>query len=59
LVHGADTDGRLGLIEDLVPAGHAGPQLHLHPQFDEGFYLLDGELMFRLGDEIRTFSERE
>jgi uncharacterized cupin superfamily protein len=59
LVGGEDTGGHLGLIEDVVRAGHAGPRLHLHPRFDEGFYLLDGELVFQLGDEIRVFRAGE
>jgi hypothetical protein len=36
-----------------VPAGFGGPPLH-HHDFDEGFYVLDGELTFQLGDEVRT-----
>lgn len=52
LVSGEDTGGSLGLIRDVVPAGHRGPRLHLHPRFDEGFYVLDGELLVRLGDEL-------
>jgi hypothetical protein len=35
LVDGESTGGCLGLIHDVVPAGHAGPLLHLHPAFDE------------------------
>jgi uncharacterized cupin superfamily protein len=52
LVDGASTDGHVGLIRDIVPAGHAGPRLHLHPAFDEGFYVLAGELVVRVGDTI-------
>jgi quercetin dioxygenase-like cupin family protein len=52
LVDGQSTDGHLGLIRDVVPAGHAGPRLHLHPAFDEGFYVLAGELVFRVGDRV-------
>jgi hypothetical protein len=44
LVSGEQTDGNLGIIEDVIPARHAGPQLHLHPGFDEGFSVLEGEL---------------
>jgi hypothetical protein len=29
-----DTDGRLALIEQVVPAGFPGPPLHVHPEFD-------------------------
>jgi mannose-6-phosphate isomerase-like protein (cupin superfamily) len=44
-----DTDGRLGLIEQVVPAGYPGPPLHVHPDFDETFYVIDGTLAFRIG----------
>jgi uncharacterized cupin superfamily protein len=54
LVDGERTGGHLGLIHDIVPAGHAGPALHLHPAFDEGFYVLAGELVFRVGDRVST-----
>jgi len=54
LAGGEDTGGCLGLVRDVVPAGHRGPRLHLHPRFDEGFYVLDGELVFRLGDAVIT-----
>jgi quercetin dioxygenase-like cupin family protein len=52
LVDGDATDGHLGLVRDVVPAGHAGPRLHLHPRFDEGFYVLAGELVFRVGAHV-------
>jgi uncharacterized RmlC-like cupin family protein len=35
------------------PHGFAGPPLHYH-DFDEAFYVLEGELTFRLGDELFT-----
>jgi glyoxylate utilization-related uncharacterized protein len=35
-----------------MPAGAAGPPLHTHA-FDETFYLLEGELTFQVGDEVR------
>jgi quercetin dioxygenase-like cupin family protein len=47
----ADSDGRLAVIEYEVAAGFPGPPLHIHPPFDEFFYVLDGELTFRLGEE--------
>jgi quercetin dioxygenase-like cupin family protein len=46
-----DTDGRSALIEQVVPAGFPGPALHIHPDFDETFYVLDGEIAVRVGDE--------
>jgi mannose-6-phosphate isomerase-like protein (cupin superfamily) len=46
----ADTDGRIGLIEQVIPGGFPGPALHVHPEFEETFYILDGSLVFRVGD---------
>lgn len=45
-----DTGGQLGLIEQVVPGGYPGPALHVHPEFDETFYVVDGTLAFRVGD---------
>jgi hypothetical protein len=38
-------------MDNHVAAGFAGPPLHMHPGFDETFYVLAGELTFQLGDE--------
>jgi mannose-6-phosphate isomerase-like protein (cupin superfamily) len=46
----ADTDGRMGLIEQVIPGGFPGPALHVHPEFEETFYILDGSLVFRVGE---------
>jgi quercetin dioxygenase-like cupin family protein len=48
------TKGRLAVMENRVAADFAGPPLHVHPDFDETFYVLEGELIFQLGDERRT-----
>jgi mannose-6-phosphate isomerase-like protein (cupin superfamily) len=53
LVRGADSDGRVAIMDNTVPAGVKGPPFH-HHEFDEAFYVLDGELTFRLGDELVT-----
>jgi quercetin dioxygenase-like cupin family protein len=50
-VRSEDTEGRFGLIEQVVPAGFPGPALHVHPDFAETFYVIDGEIAFRVGDE--------
>jgi len=34
-----------------VPAGFPGPPLHVHPDFDEVFVVLEGTLWLRTGDE--------
>ena len=44
-----DTEGRYGLVEILVPEGVGSPW-HVHPEEDEWFYVLDGELTFWVGD---------
>ncbi len=53
LLLGADSAGRISVMDNVVPARTKGPPLH-HHDFDEAFYLLDGEATFRLGDELVT-----
>jgi quercetin dioxygenase-like cupin family protein len=43
------TDGEFLLIEELAPRETATP-LHVHPEDDESFYILEGELTFYLED---------
>lgn len=52
-MRGDDTDGRMGMTEQVVPGGFPGPPLHVHPEFEETFYVLSGTLAFRVGDEAR------
>ncbi len=35
-----DSGGELGVVEMEMPAGSAGPPLHIHPTHGEGFYVL-------------------
>jgi quercetin dioxygenase-like cupin family protein len=44
------TDGRFGLMEMVAPKGRE-PSRHLHYTDDEGFYVLEGELTFYVGEE--------
>ena len=46
----ADTGGALGLVEAVFPASF-GPPRHVHSREDEAFYVLEGEIRFRSGDE--------
>ena len=46
---GKETGGRYTLVEVLDPEGE-GP-LHVHHREDEGFWVLEGELTFEIGDE--------
>jgi quercetin dioxygenase-like cupin family protein len=49
LLRSEQTSGRASLTESTLPAGAKGPPLHKH-DFDEGFYVLDGELTLQVGD---------
>jgi mannose-6-phosphate isomerase-like protein (cupin superfamily) len=44
------TGGRYSLVEILAPDGYEGV-LHVHHFEDEGFYILEGEMTFYVGDE--------
>jgi mannose-6-phosphate isomerase-like protein (cupin superfamily) len=45
------TGGQYILVEILAPEGFASP-LHVHHFADEGFYILEGEMTFYVGDQI-------
>jgi mannose-6-phosphate isomerase-like protein (cupin superfamily) len=45
-----DTGGALGLVEGSFYEGF-GPPLHVHHREDEGFFLLEGEIRFRQGED--------
>jgi len=47
-----DSDHHLSVIE-TAPAPGVGPPLHSH-DFDETFYVMDGELIFQLRGEYFT-----
>jgi mannose-6-phosphate isomerase-like protein (cupin superfamily) len=47
---GEQTGGLYSLVEILAPDGY-GSVLHVHHQEDEGFYILEGELTFYVGDK--------
>lgn len=47
----ADTAGRFGVSLVTQPAGIA-PPLHVHTDESEAFYLLDGGMRYRAGDDV-------
>ncbi len=49
-----DTGGTHSVIETTVPANFAGPPPHFHRAMDEEFYVLDGELTVRVGEQTVT-----
>jgi quercetin dioxygenase-like cupin family protein len=54
LVGGEQTDGHLGLVDETLSPEFDGPPLHVHPTFDELFFVLEGELIFQVGDELTS-----
>jgi mannose-6-phosphate isomerase-like protein (cupin superfamily) len=49
----AQSNGVVSVVELAATPDFAGPPLH-HHDFDEAFYVLEGEMTFQLGDELRT-----
>ena len=52
LVTGEESGGAYFAMEALVPPG-GGPPPHLHTREEETFYVLEGQLEFLLGEDIR------
>ncbi len=50
LAVGAETNGHYFLMEAVVPPG-GGPPPHIQTREEEGFYILEGEVVFRAGGE--------
>ena len=50
LATGEDTNDKYALWEAIVPPG-GGPPPHVHSREEEGFYILEGEITFQIGDD--------
>ena len=50
--------GGISVIEHHMARDFAVP-LHVHEEEDENFYVLEGEVRFRIGDEVRTLGTGE
>jgi quercetin dioxygenase-like cupin family protein len=50
-----DTNGAYGLLEIVVPEGIGSPW-HVHPEEDEWFYVLEGEISFWVADTHLTLT---
>jgi quercetin dioxygenase-like cupin family protein len=55
-VRGDQTGGSLTALENVIPPGE-GPPLHVHANEDESWYLIEGDLRFKLGDEVHHAPE--
>ena len=53
LLRSEESDGVVSVIDNTVPANWPGPFLHKH-DFDEAFYVLEGELVFQVEDQLIT-----
>ena len=51
---GEDTAGTFYLGEAEIPPGFPGPPPHVHEQLHDMFYVLEGELTMRVGDDERA-----
>jgi uncharacterized cupin superfamily protein len=50
----AETDGLCTVWEGRIPPGTVGAGPHYHRARDEFFYVLEGEVVLRIGDEQHT-----
>ena len=50
LATGDDTTGKYAMWEAIVPPG-GGPPPHVHSREEEGFYILEGEVVFTVSGE--------
>jgi quercetin dioxygenase-like cupin family protein len=47
---GEETNGKYAMWEAIVPPG-GGPPPHVHSREEEGFYILEGEITFMIGEQ--------
>ena len=45
-----ETNGKYAMWEAIVPPG-GGPPPHVHSREEEGFYILEGEITFQIGED--------
>ncbi len=53
LLRSEQSGGHISMTEIVIPPHNPGPPLHTH-DFDEAFYMLEGELIFQVEDELLT-----
>jgi hypothetical protein len=57
LLRSEESDGCVAVIESTMPA-ECARSAAAHHAFDETFYVLEGELTFKLGDELSLCPSR-
>jgi quercetin dioxygenase-like cupin family protein len=58
LLRSEETGGEVSVTEIVVPPHSDGPPLHTH-DFDEAFYMLEGELLFQVEETLATKGDGE
>jgi quercetin dioxygenase-like cupin family protein len=53
-VRDGDTGGSFSVHDNIIPAGSPGPLPHLHRNYEETFYVLEGELTVQVGERRIT-----
>ena len=53
--HSMATDTGLRVLEMTLPVG-AAPPLHVHEDYDDSFFLVEGQVVMRSGDELTLAS---
>lgn len=48
----ASTGGVIAVEEGVLEPGRPGPYRHYHPNMAEAFYVLEGELLLQIGDQM-------
>lgn len=56
LITGEETGGAFAVIEMLIPPG-GGPGPHAHPDFQESFYVVEGEIEVK--SEVSTYTAKK
>ena len=54
LLPGAAAEGALAVVDCEIAASTSGPPLHTHPESDETFIVLSGQLLVRAGDDLHA-----
>lgn len=54
-----ETDGAWSLFEYMAEAGFQGPPPHYHEEMIEGFYILEGTMVFSIDGQDRTVGPGE
>jgi quercetin dioxygenase-like cupin family protein len=52
----SQTDGLIALMETRLPPRTAGPNLHIHTNEDEMFYVLGGVMTVQIGEDLQEIA---